>query len=57
MLPYLTLAPLEAPQRKYDLREVWGAPRWMVRTGAQWAYLLVGPSGQTAGRFRVRTGA
>jgi len=36
----LTLAPLEAPQPKYDLREVWSALRWMVRTGAQWAYLL-----------------
>lgn len=39
VLPYLTLAPLEAPQRKYDLREVFNALRWMVRTGAQWDYL------------------
>ncbi|WP_036199572.1 IS5 family transposase [Meiothermus ruber] len=39
VLPYLTRAPLEAPQRKYDLREVFNALRWMVRTGAQWDYL------------------
>ncbi len=39
VLPYLTLAPLEAPQRKYDLREVFNALRWLVRTGAQWDYL------------------
>lgn len=39
VLPYLTLTPLEAPQRKYDLREVFNALRWMVRTGAQWDYL------------------
>ncbi|GIW28185.1 MAG: hypothetical protein KatS3mg070_1548 [Meiothermus sp.] len=31
--------PAEAPQRKYDLREVFNALRWMVRTGAQWDYL------------------
>ncbi|WP_052125969.1 IS5 family transposase [Meiothermus ruber] len=39
VLPYLTLAPREAPQRKYDLREVSNPLRWMVRTGAQWDYL------------------
>ncbi|MER3489398.1 MAG: hypothetical protein C4328_05805 [Meiothermus sp.] len=38
VLPYLTLAPLEAPQPKYDLREVRGTLRWMVRTGAQWSF-------------------
>jgi len=39
ILPYLSLAPLDASQRKYDLREVFNALRWLVRTGAQWAYL------------------
>lgn len=37
--PYLTLAPLNAPQREHDLREVLNALRWMIRTGAQWRYL------------------
>jgi transposase len=27
------------PQRRHDLREVFNALRWLVRTGAQWAYL------------------
>jgi len=39
VLPYLVLAPPDAPQRKYDLREVFNALRWMVRTGAQREYL------------------
>ena len=34
--PYLTLMTPEAPQRRYDLREVFNALRWIVRTGAQW---------------------
>jgi transposase len=37
--PYLALLPEDAPQRKYELREVFNALRWMVRTGAQWEYL------------------
>lgn len=37
--PYLTLCRLDAPQRKYDLREVFNAVRWMVRTGCQWRYM------------------
>ena len=37
--PYLTLMALDAPQRKHDLREVFNALRWLVRTGAMWRYL------------------
>jgi transposase len=37
--PYLTLMVLDAPQRTHDLREVFNALRWLVRTGAQWRYL------------------
>src|SRR5260221_24044 len=34
--PYLTLLPMDAGQRHYDLREVYNALRWLVRTGATW---------------------
>lgn len=34
--PYLTLMREDAPQRTYDLREVFNGVRWIVRTGAQW---------------------
>lgn len=37
--PYLTLMTEEAPQRKHDLREVFNAMRWVVRTGSPWRYL------------------
>lgn len=37
--PYLVLITTEAPQRKHDLREVFNALRWMVRTGSPWRYL------------------
>lgn len=37
--PYLTLMTEEAPQRVYDLREVFNAVRWIVHTGAPWRYL------------------
>lgn len=37
--PYLTLLALDAPQRTHDLREVFNALRWLVRTGAMWRYL------------------
>ncbi|GIW05092.1 MAG: IS5 family transposase [Thermomicrobiales bacterium] len=37
--PYLTLMDPAAPQRRYDLREVFNALRWIVRTGAQWRML------------------
>lgn len=34
--PYLTLMREDAPQRDYDLREVFNGVRWIVRAGAQW---------------------
>lgn len=37
--PYLTLLTPDAPQRHHDLREVFNALRWLVRTGAAWRYL------------------
>jgi transposase len=37
--PYLTLMTPAAPQRQHDLREVFNALRWLVRTGAQWRCL------------------
>ena len=37
--PYLTLMDQTAPQRRHDLREVFNALRWIVRTGAQWRML------------------
>jgi transposase len=39
VMPYLTLMTLEAPQRSHDLREVFNALRWLVRSGAPWRYL------------------
>jgi transposase len=37
--PYLALLPEAALQRRHDLREVRGALRWIVRTGAPWCTL------------------
>jgi transposase len=37
--PYLTLIPLDAPQRKYELREVYNALRYMLRTGTQYRFM------------------
>ena len=37
--PYLTLIREDAPQRDYELREVFNALRWMVRAGAPWRLL------------------
>jgi transposase len=37
--PYLVLMTPSAPQREYNLRDVFDALRWIVRTGAQWRYL------------------
>lgn len=37
--PYLSLMTPDAPQRKHDVREVFDALRWLVRTGAAWRYL------------------
>ena len=39
VMPYLPLMRADAPQRHHDLREVFNALRWVVRTGAQWDYL------------------
>jgi transposase len=39
VMPYLTLMTLDAPQRQHDLREVFNALRWLVRSGAPWRYL------------------
>jgi transposase len=36
VLPYLTLMRSDAPQRTHDLREVFNAIRYVVRTGIQW---------------------
>jgi len=36
VLPYLTLMRLDAPQRDYDLRAVFDALRWVVRSGSEW---------------------
>jgi transposase len=33
---YLTLSRLDSPQRTHDLRTVFNAIRWLVRTGASW---------------------
>lgn len=39
MAPYLSLMTPSAPQRVHDVREVFNAVRWIVRTGAPWRYL------------------
>lgn len=36
VLPYLSLMSQDAPQRGYDLREVFNALRYLVRSGAPW---------------------
>lgn len=36
VVPYLTLMTEDAPQREYNLREVFNGLRWMVRAGAAW---------------------
>jgi len=38
--PYLSLMTADAAQRKHDLRDVFDALRWLVRTGAAWRYLV-----------------
>jgi transposase len=37
--PYLTLLREDAHQRTHDLREVFNALRWMIKTGCQWRYM------------------
>lgn len=39
VVPYLTLISEDAPQREHDLREVFNAMRWVVRTGSPWRYM------------------
>src|SRR6202012_2811877 len=34
--PYLVLMSEDAPQRRYELREIFNALRWIVRAGAPW---------------------
>ncbi len=34
--PYLTLMREDAPQREYDMREVFNGLRWIIRAGAPW---------------------
>lgn len=36
---YLSLISQGAPQRKYELREVYNALKWLVRSGSPWRYL------------------
>jgi transposase len=37
--PYLTLMKEQSPQREHDLRDVFNAMRWIVRTGSPWRYI------------------
>jgi transposase len=37
--PYLTLLPADAGQRRHDLREVFNALRYVVKSGAPWRWL------------------
>ncbi len=37
--PYLTLMREDAPQREYDLRHVFDALRYLIKTGGQWRFL------------------
>jgi transposase len=37
--PYLALVREDAPQRHYELREVFNGLRWIVRTGSAWRYM------------------
>jgi len=39
VVPYLTLMNQDAPQREHELREVFNAMRWIVRTGSPWRYI------------------
>jgi transposase len=39
VVPYLALVREDAPQRHHDLREVFNALRWLVRSGAPWRLL------------------
>ena len=37
--PYLTLMTADAPQRRYELREVFNGLRYVVKTGAPWRWM------------------
>src|SRR5918912_448892 len=39
LAPYLALVREDAPQREYELREVFNGLRWIVRTGSAWRYM------------------
>jgi transposase len=39
LAPYLALLREDAPQREHDLREVFNALRWIVRTCSAWRYM------------------
>lgn len=39
VVPYLCLLPEDAGQRVHNLRDVFDALRWLVRSGSQWRYL------------------
>ena len=39
VIPYLYLLPEDAGQRVHDLRDVFDAARWLVRSGSPWRYL------------------
>jgi transposase len=39
LVPYLVLMREDAPQREYDLRELFNALRYVVKTGCQWRFL------------------
>src|SRR4029450_7508613 len=50
--PSLTLMDEAAPQRRYDLREVFDALRWVVRTGSPSGYLPHAPPRAAAAPHR-----
>jgi transposase len=37
--PYLTLLPKDAGQRRYELREVFNGPRYLIKSGAPWRWI------------------
>ena len=39
LVPYLALMREDAPQRAYDLRDLFNAVRYVVKTGCQWRFL------------------
>src|SRR3954451_21451882 len=42
VVPYLCLLPEDAGQRVHNLRDVFDAARWLVRSGSPWRYLPAG---------------